>query len=88
MKTWLVILIGFVLGPLIGIPLLQAASVSQTNPLIYAVSWAMIVLSDIFMPGQDMAGLILFFPLLIIYCGLIGALFALGVRFLWKRIAT
>jgi hypothetical protein len=88
MNKWRVALIGAIAGPLIGIPLLMIASVPQTHPIIYPVTWLMIFLSRILFPDSDMAGLILFMPLLGLYCAFIGALVALAVRFVGRKFLT
>jgi hypothetical protein len=86
MKAWHVALIGAVVGPLAGIPLLECASVPYKHPLIYPVTWSMVFLSDIFMPGKDMAGLVLFLPLIVLYCAGVGALVALTARYLLRKL--
>jgi len=90
MKIWLIILIGAVAGPLVGVPLTRYLwSSSPDCPIVlYPVLWLTDILADIFMPGQDYAGLVTFFPALALYCAAVGVLVALTCRFLWRKLSV
>ena len=85
MKTRHAALIGAIGGPLIGVPILCAVAPASTNLFLYPVVWSMMFLSDILTPDQDMAGLIFWYPLLVLYFAVIGTAIAVAFRFLWKR---
>ena len=86
MKIWHIALLGALVGPVIGIPLFYAAKLPTSHPLIAPVVSSMIFLSDVFMPGRDMAGIVLFLPLMIIYCSGLGALIAVGTGLLLRKL--
>jgi len=90
MKTWLTILVGAVVGPMVGFLLVQFVYTSSPNwpILLYPVMWLSDILADIFMPHDDYGGLVTFLPALVLYCAGIGVLVALICRYCWRRFSS
>jgi hypothetical protein len=88
MKTWHIGLVGAVGGPLVGLPVTFATKPSTDSVFFYPVMRSMFFLSRILFPNQDMAGVVLFLPLLLLYFALIGVLFALIGTFFWKKVSA
>ena len=89
MKTWLTMLLGAVAGLVVGIQLVRWSPSSLNCPvLLYPVVWLAGLIADIFMPHDDYAGFVTFFPALALYCVVIGALVALTCRYVWRKVSA
>ncbi len=86
MKTWHIVLIGAIVGPLIGFPMLLLLKVSVDNPFVYPIKHTIIFLGRVFVSDTDkFAGLVFMAPVTTLYFAVIGVLVALAGRFLWRR---
>jgi hypothetical protein len=101
MKTWHIILIGAITGPLIGFPFLAVVQsymerVSADHWFLhrfldwffYPVEVCAVFLSSIFSPNQDMAGIVFAFPLMALYFATLGVVIVLTARYCWRRMSV
>ena len=88
MKTWLIILIGVVVGPLVGFSMVFASQDWDHWWILYPAIACIDFLSHVFFPNQDMAGLFFLFPVLALYFAVIGVVIALATRFLWRKLSV
>jgi hypothetical protein len=87
-KTWHIVLIGAIVGPLIGFPMLLLLKVSADNPFVYPITHSIIFLGRVFVSDTDrFAGLVFAAPVATLYFATIGVLVALAGRYLLRRIS-
>jgi len=88
-KTWHIVVIGAVVGPLIGFPMLLFLKVSADNPFFYPVKHTLIFLGRVFVSGDDkFAGLAFAMPVMTLYFMAVGILVALFGRYLCRRFSS
>jgi hypothetical protein len=88
MKTWLVILIGAVVGSLVGFLMASTNQDWEHWWIIYPAVACINYLSRVFFPDQDMAGIVFIFPVLVLYFAVIGIAIALATRFVWRKFSA
>jgi hypothetical protein len=87
-KTWHIVLMGAIVGPLIGLPMLLLLKVSVDNPFVYPIKQALIFLGRVLSDTDKFAGLVFAAPVTVLYFAVIGILVALAGRYLLRRISS
>ena len=85
MKTWLTVLVGAVVGPLIGLSVVFLSQHWDHLWIYYPAIACINYLSHTFYPNNDMAGLFFLLPVLVSYFAVIGVVGALAIRFFWRK---
>ena len=88
MKTWLTVLVGAVVGPLIGLSVVFSSQHWDHWWLFYPAIACINFLSHTFFPNQDMAGLFFLLPVVALYFAVIGIAGALAIRFFWRKLSV